>query len=516
MKIFQLGRLYVLLCSVFILGAASNFVQGDDRFALAVGQHGDLLVFGPHGEKAGDFSPPAIAQPVAINGGPSFQVSYGRDVNNMLTAILSPDASHPSDLHFSVLNKTVDTDKQAVVTLTFSSSLNRVKVDPGYIGLVQVNSRKVGVAKSATHHAAPAGTSSAAASSFPSHAAPAPRMNADDIAPRGLPPTSNDPAPEGASSNSMAIAQPVADAVPAGSGRVNKRRLFWPEPVTAGAHAPHVGPNEMKLVAVHGSVVVKTPDGGSEKGTNGMLVPSGATVETSSNSSAAVFMGGVDSARLAPNSGVIVAQNMEGTVRHTTVDLKKGAVFSRVGKRPGETQNYEVRTPDGVAAARGTEYLVVMFTFTTPDGVVHNVEAVFVNEGTVPVYVNNRLVGTITGGSGTIGMGSMGSPPLTQTQLQQIEEETLTEMQGFNVTTIQALFDYESGATLTQAEKDLLAEELYGAVPTDPDFAFTASDNQFLATVAAALHDLIPSQADNLNADAVPADESDTSAPPGR
>ncbi len=52
-----------------------------------------------------------------------------------------------------------------------------------------------------------------------------------------------------------------------------------------------------------------------------------------------------------------ITQDMNGTVRKTTLDLERGAVFSRIGHRPGETQDYQIRTPEGVAAARGTEML---------------------------------------------------------------------------------------------------------------------------------------------------------------
>jgi hypothetical protein len=520
----------IVAAALFSLCLASAVsLHADDRFALAVGEHGELLVFSPHGEQVGDFTAPAIAQTVAINGGPSFQLSYGRDVNNLLTAIISPDSSHPSDLHFSVLHKRIDTDRSAVVTLTFSKALNRVSVDPGYLGLVQVNAektlrreivktpvskpagqasssstastekpaRKAASAKNAVEkspekvaektapaHApvvtasAPAGDSSAPAF----HSAPAPRMNTE-LAPRELLPAT--------SSNGEGLVQPVStDTTAAASpaqmtGRLAKQRLFWAEPVTtANGATPKVGPHEMKLVAVHGAVSVKTPDGQTEPGTNGLLVPSGSTIETSAHGSAAVFMGGVDSARLVPNSGVIVAQNMEGTVRHTTIDLQKGAVFSRVGRRPGETQKYEVRTPEGVAAARGTEYL---------DVEVDGVHVVFTNKGTVDLYVNGQLVGTVTGGKSEVGMGSMPPGKFSKREMRRVLNDVLTELQPYNVTTIQALFDYESGKA-TAAEIQLIQEELYGSLISDGQTAdrdtFFAS--QIGAAVAAAVQDILP------------------------
>jgi hypothetical protein len=487
--------LSVALSALFLLLAASSWSWAQDRFALAVGPHGDLVVFGPHGEKAGTYTLPTIGQAVTINGGPSFQISYGRDVNDRLSVILSPDSAHPQDLHFSVLNKTIDADKLAVVTLTFSSNLNSVKVDPGYVGVVQVNSQSVHheavahqepmrkqpapaaseTASSSTTTFSTTASSSTASTSAPSlRTSPAPRMNTE-LAPRDLPPASGQPGTGGSAVLTPVTGTPSEEV----STNLSKKRLFWAEPVTSpNAKLPHVGSDEMKLVAVHGSVSVRRPDGTTERGINGTLVPSGSHVVTTAGSSAAVLMGGVDSARLLPNSNVAVVQNMEGTVRHTTVDLESGTVFSRVGRRPGETQKYEVRTPQGVAAARGTEYA---------DTLRNHIHFVFVNKGTVDLFVGGKLVGTVTGVNGTIGKDAMGEPRPSQEEMDRVLNEVLEELQPFNVTTIQALFDYESGHA-TPEEIALLRSELYGSLVVDDDVPYY---NPALgAGMPVALHDL--------------------------
>jgi hypothetical protein len=140
-KIFFPDRFQILLTALICFVAVSSLAWGDDRFAITVGAHDKLVVFGPKGERAAEFSVPSIAQPVTI-GDISFQVSYGRDPNGQLTAILTPDATAPVDLHFTVLGKGVDADK-AVVTLIFSSNLKRVAIHAGYGGRVEVNSRRV-------------------------------------------------------------------------------------------------------------------------------------------------------------------------------------------------------------------------------------------------------------------------------------------------------------------------------------------------------------------------------------
>jgi hypothetical protein len=127
-----------LICFVVL----SSLAMGDDRFAVVVGAHDKLVIFGPKGDRAAELSVASVAVPVTA-GAASFQVSYGRDMNGRLTAILSPNATDPTDLHFNVLGKSIDANKDAVVTLIFATNLKRVTVDPGAVGRVEVNSHRL-------------------------------------------------------------------------------------------------------------------------------------------------------------------------------------------------------------------------------------------------------------------------------------------------------------------------------------------------------------------------------------
>jgi len=120
----------------------SALAQGDDRFAITIGPHDVLAIFGPDGKKVPEISAPATGVPVTV-GDTTFQVSYGHDASQHLMAIISPSASDPSDLHFNVLGKAVDADKDAVVTLVFSSTGRSVTVEPGMTGRVEVNSHRL-------------------------------------------------------------------------------------------------------------------------------------------------------------------------------------------------------------------------------------------------------------------------------------------------------------------------------------------------------------------------------------
>ena len=140
-KIFFADRFQIFLTALICFVAVSSLARGDNRFAITVGAHDKLVILGPKGERAADFSVPSIAQPVTI-GDISFQVSYGRNAHEKLTAILTPSSTAPAALHFTVLGKSVDADK-AVVTLIFSSNLKSVTIDAGYGGRVEVNSRRI-------------------------------------------------------------------------------------------------------------------------------------------------------------------------------------------------------------------------------------------------------------------------------------------------------------------------------------------------------------------------------------
>jgi hypothetical protein len=482
-KSFFADALPTLLTSILLLGAAASSARADDRFSIAIGEHGDLLVFGAKGEKLGDFPVPAISQPVTVNATTSFNVSYGRDVNEKLTAILAPNSTQPADLHFTVLGKEVDADKAAVVTLTFSRNLNSVSVDPGYVGLVQVNSEKIRHHELADDSYSPSAApiyqpvSTATETTTTYTPAPAPRTSSD-MAPRDASVTPSDRALDNSLAETTAPEAPGSQynsaAMPSG------KYLFWSEPITdANGNAPHVASDQMKLVEVQGSVSVRTPGGDVRDGTDGMLVPQGAVVSTSADSSAAIFIGGINSVRLLPNSDVAVTQHFDGTVRHTVVDLQKGTAFSRVGKREGESQRFEVRTPQGVTVATGT---------TLANSIVNGITFAYCNTGTIAIYYNGQYIGQLHGsGGGNIGMGSM---PPNANGAAAILKAILIALQPFNTKTNEILAHehrtpYEI-AYLEAAIADALTSEGFPAGFAD----FIAG--QVGSSVAVGLNDLVP------------------------
>lgn len=390
MTMYFLKRVKLLAAGLIFLTAASALVRAEDRFALAVGAHDALVIFGPKGDRIAEIMPPTIGQAASV-AGVSFQVSYGRDMDGRLTAILAPATTSSGALHFNVLGKAIDAD-QAVVTLTFARNLKSVSIDPGYAGTVEVNSHRLRLHRLSDDAPVPGlyvpgqiPASSAAA------AAPAPPVMAQasaPVVPNSAPAPVTTPAPAstnptsapstaqllpsappmlasqmtvGEITSSAAVttaATPAPTAAPATgtpvavNGTTKKTvRLFWAEPVTPpDGPAPTCAPDEVRLVEVYGGVTVTLPNGETKTGVNGMVVPAGSNVVTMPNSSTAIFMGGVNSARMMPETDLTVTQTFDGTHRTDRIDLEKGAVFGRVGKREGEVQDFTIHTPEGVSS----------------------------------------------------------------------------------------------------------------------------------------------------------------------
>lgn len=137
----------------------------------------------------------------------------------------------------------------------------------------------------------------------------------------------------------------------------------WIEPVTP---PPSVGKitiasDELKVVEVAGQVEVSDPGNPTifRPAQEDSIILSGSTVKTGVDGTAAVFMGGVNSVRIAPGAETLINQKVEGAKRESLIDLKLGTVFSKVGRKPGEIQEFRVKGPSGVAAAKGTDFVTV-------------------------------------------------------------------------------------------------------------------------------------------------------------
>jgi hypothetical protein len=124
-------------------------------------------------------------------------------------------------------------------------------------------------------------------------------------------------------------------------------------------------------------------------------VPAGSTIKTGKDSTLVLSP--------MPSIAVTISQNTEVTLveldfaksgevvakRKAVLDLKEGRIYSDLQKLDPKTTDYQVKMPQGVAAARGTKYTVT---------IVGGVATVSVQEGTVTVTDVNGKTYTIKAG----------------------------------------------------------------------------------------------------------------------
>jgi FecR protein len=178
-----------------------------------------------------------------------------------------------------------------------------------------------------------------------------------------------------------------------------EREGDWVEPASMPVPTPErsLRPNETKLFEVVGTVEMKDPAGDATfvRVQEGARVPPGAILRTGTDGHVVAFLGGINSVRFAPGTEATLQQYLRLSLRKTVVDLKAGAVFSKVGRRPGVEQDFRVRTPSGVAAAKGTDFVTVQLP---------NRVDVWIAEGTVEL---SRPDGTPVGTVSSTGQDSL-------------------------------------------------------------------------------------------------------------
>jgi biopolymer transport protein ExbD len=137
----------------------------------------------------------------------------------------------------------------------------------------------------------------------------------------------------------------------------------WIEPITPPDMTPlNIAPDAMQVREPHGDVQVAMPSAPTSfsPAADGEPLPNGAVIKTGDNSTAAILFGGVDSARLMPNSEAAVQQAVASTSRAAEVDLTVGGVFSKVGTQAGVQSDYQVHTPYGTALAAGGDFVTLL------------------------------------------------------------------------------------------------------------------------------------------------------------
>lgn len=177
---------------------------------------------------------------------------------------------------------------------------------------------------------------------------------------------------------------------------------FWAEPITApDGSCPDVSPDQIMLLELKGAVSVsqggKDPTAAVEK----QVVPTETTVTTGDKSAVAIFIGGLDSIRLGPNSSVTIdGYQLVGPFRVTPTDKPiqrrtlrvrmngdSGIVFCKLGYDPQITQYFDIRSSTGTAVAAAGDFVTVTgkdrFEVGVARGTVRVLDAKGVEAGTL-------------------------------------------------------------------------------------------------------------------------------------
>jgi hypothetical protein len=121
-------------------------------------------------------------------------------------------------------------------------------------------------------------------------------------------------------------------------------------------------PQSGNVTVAVGDVKVVPPDGGAEKVLKaGDVVVAGSTVKTGADSRAVIVMTAKSAIRVAANSEVVVEEMKESeTEPKVTLDLKSGSLGALLKPGVGAEMDFKIKTPSGIAAARGTYFAVVV------------------------------------------------------------------------------------------------------------------------------------------------------------
>ena len=231
----------------------------------------------------------------------------------------------------------------------------------------------------------------------------------------------------------------------------------WIEPITppGGGAALAMPPDAMQIREPQGDVQAALPSAPASFApvTEGMTLPNGAVIKTGANGSAAVLFGGVDSARLIPNSEAAVQQTVTAQTRSVEVDLTTGGVFSKVGTQVGVQGDYEVHTPFGNAVAHGTDFATVALPTRTD---------VWIAQGTVSLEPPGSKIAEIATSDGSGALKLIRFPLIADEHLSLLADaETLTAALNFIPLanqTVKALREkMAQGLTLTAPEQDYLS-----------------------------------------------------------
>ncbi|MCB1085944.1 MAG: FecR domain-containing protein [Verrucomicrobiae bacterium] len=124
----------------------------------------------------------------------------------------------------------------------------------------------------------------------------------------------------------------------------------------------HAEPKSGNVTVSVGDVKVTPPGGGAAVALKaGDTIQVGSTVTTGAGARAVIVMTPRSAIRIAENSTAVVEEIVEAaTPPKVTIDLKDGSLGALLRPGAGAEMDFKIKTPSGIAAARGTYFAVVV------------------------------------------------------------------------------------------------------------------------------------------------------------
>lgn len=228
-------------------------------------------------------------------------------------------------------------------------------------------------------------------------------------------------------------------------------------------------PNEATVARVTGTVTATLSDGSTVAVTEGTKLPQGATITTGDKSEAYLVSHGDTTSVITANSVVEIAElsttSAGGKVTElkTTLDLKSGNLVAKLNPAKKSVNQYSVRTPKGVAAARGTVFTVTYKGTNYSIAVINGNVSITPSAGLNAGITHNMGEGQITGTIDGMDLGTS----MTVSELQAAGSSMaaqLSEILAVAVATVAVAAEHNIGGT-TAAEVRAVADAVIKADP---------------------------------------------------
>ncbi len=238
---------------------------------------------------------------------------------------------------------------------------------------------------------------------------------------------------------------------------------------------------EATVARVTGTVTATLADGSTVTVTEGTKLPQGATITTGDKSEAFLVSHGDTTSVIAANSVVEIAElsttsaGGKVTEQKATLDLKSGNLVAKLNPAKKSVNQYAVRTPKGVAAARGTVFTVQYkggtYSIAVVNGVVtvlpptaSNVFQAAMDGGGVSVNAGQAMIATQNGAQQFTASEATSYANNDGSGVRAIEGAALRELLAVAVATVTLAAQNGIGGT-TAAEAAAVASAVFAAVP---------------------------------------------------